>query len=77
MDLFPHAPRRPRITRMRVTDAGDNCCGLEPGAFLACFKCHRCGHEEMWVKMQTVSEAKRGLPCPKCNEPHAGQEGAK
>lgn len=70
-DLFPDAPRRPKIVRMHVTDAGDGGCGMDGGAFIACFKCKRCGHAVEWVKVQSVTEAKRGLPCPKCNPPAA------
>lgn len=66
-DLFPDAPRRRKIVRMHVTDAGDGGCEMARGAFLACFKCGSCGYELMWVKVQTVTEAKRGLPCPTCN----------
>lgn len=60
-DLFPAAPRRAPIKRMHVADAG--CDAIK-------FKC-RCGHDTGWIiwnrREITVSEAKRGLPCPKCN----------
>ena len=57
------APRRPRIWRMHVADAGNGCNGDK----IAEFECGRCGHRTGWIKIETVSEAKRGLPCPNCN----------
>jgi DNA-directed RNA polymerase subunit RPC12/RpoP len=58
-------PRRQPIKRMHVIDAGmsdmKGCQWLE-------FKCSRCGYKEQGHYTETVTEAKRGLPCPKCNE---------
>lgn len=57
---------------MGVMDAG------EPGCR---FRCRRCGHETDWIGVWsvkdgwertdqplTLTEAKRGVPCPKCNQ---------
>ena len=60
--LFPDAPRRVSVKRMHVADAG--CEAIS-------FECHHCGHKTGWLmwnrKEITVTEARRGLPCPKCN----------
>lgn len=56
--LFP-AERRPPRVLMHVMDAGD--VGVQ-------FRCARCGHETGWISGLTVTKAKRGLPCPDCNQ---------
>lgn len=71
--LFPELvpPRRAPRVLMRVADAGP------PGAV---FECAKCGHRTDWLRVwyagsenpreegeMTMSEAKRGIPCPKCN----------
>lgn len=63
-DLFPGAPRRPRRVMMHVADAGDG-----PSCPMIRFECPRCGHDTDWIKDQwTVSENRRGRPCPVCNK---------
>ena len=47
---------------MHMIDAGCNPCG--PGD-IAQFACKRCGHESEWMRA-TVTEIRRGIPCPKC-----------
>jgi len=61
--LFPAAPPAPRVTRMRVIDAGHGS-GSEQ---LVHYRCWRCGHDAGWWTYDTVSAAKRGAPCPDCN----------
>jgi hypothetical protein len=64
-DLFPGTkpPRqRPRVL-MHVSDAGD---GGE-GKPICTMRCARCGAETDWLKLDTVTEAKRGIPCEACN----------
>ena len=64
LDLFPEAARRPRIVRMHVVDAGHS---------MIKFRCARCGHETGWIPdTMTLTESKRGLPCPRCNAPAPG-----
>lgn len=60
--LFPaeHLPRARNIRRMHVTDAGSN--GWVK------LECSHCGHAESGYYTETISELKRGLPCP-CNNP--------
>ncbi|HSV28619.1 MAG TPA: hypothetical protein VLL76_03645 [Candidatus Omnitrophota bacterium] len=58
-DLFPDAPRRPRRVLMHVMDAGSG---------MIEFACRRCGHNTGWIRDdRTVTENRRGRPCPKCN----------
>jgi len=69
-DLFGPVPRKPSVVRMRAIDHGQ-APGLMPGwktAQGARFRCWRCGHDDGWSFNMTVSEIKRGLPCPICNE---------
>jgi hypothetical protein len=54
---------RGTIVLMHVIDAGEGSNGED----IAVFWCEHCGHETEWLKVGSVSEAKRGLPCPKCN----------
>lgn len=69
-DLFPKPPRRKPRVLMHVSDGGDSSVEL---------RCAKCGHEERFScrpkenrfgdEDLTVTEAKRGVPCPKCNDP--------
>ncbi|KJS38257.1 MAG: hypothetical protein VR70_10510 [Rhodospirillaceae bacterium BRH_c57] len=64
IDLFGPRPRRKPRVMMHVYDAGE-----VPGMGCAiCLRCARCGHDTDWVLMRTLSEDKRGRPCPNCNE---------
>jgi hypothetical protein len=66
--LFP-APERAAPRRlMHVCDAGNG----EEGTLVQ-FHCARCDHRSEWLRGITVSEAKRGLPCPRCNTPATGE----
>jgi len=62
MDLLPKPQRTPRKL-MHVVDAGN---GPGPGRWAA-FECKHCGERSEWMRIQSVTEAKRGIPCPKCN----------
>lgn len=64
-DLFGERPRRRPRVMMHVTDAGE----LPNGKRGVHFKCGHCGFDEGWTELaETVSAAKRGRPCPNCNE---------
>jgi len=52
------APRRPRRVMMHVVDAGQGMVELQ---------CAACGHNTGWVQSRTVTEERRGRPCPNCN----------
>lgn len=54
-------PRHKPIKRMHVIDAGHNCIEM---------KCFHCGYESGWIndERKTITELKRGLPCPECNQ---------
>ncbi len=57
-------PKAAPIKRMRVSDAGE----MTGGKKGICFVCSRCGHDTGWIEdVWTISENKRGLPCPCCN----------
>ena len=59
LKFFDFLPKKPRRKLMHVSDAGDG---------LIQFRCHRCGHDTGWIEdTKTVTENKRGIPCPKCN----------
>lgn len=66
-------PRRVKSRRviMHMTDAGQ-ADGMMPGWRTpqgARFVCGKCGHDDGWTFNLTMTEIKRGLPCPKCNSP--------
>lgn len=60
-------PKRPQVKRMHVADAG---C-IDGVGRCAVFECSRCGEKTDWTPITTVTEAKRGLPCPVCNKDEA------
>ncbi|MEO1616991.1 MAG: hypothetical protein AAFV88_14135 [Planctomycetota bacterium] len=56
---------------MHVMDAGDyrgSFSADRPDRHCARFRCRRCELETEWIRMDTVSESKRGIPCPACNK---------
>ncbi len=55
-------PRSPRIRRMHVIDAGTDKAHVH-------MVCVHCGHDDgfNYYHGKTLTELKRGLPCPKCN----------
>jgi hypothetical protein len=61
-DLFAKPPRKMRGQLMRVCDAGSG--ESKP---VVQFQCAKCGFRSDWFTFDTVTEAKRGLPCPTCN----------
>jgi DNA-directed RNA polymerase subunit RPC12/RpoP len=61
LSLLPPKQRATPVRRMHVIDAGYD------GYFR--FHCRRCDMEnEFHDPDLTVTQAKRGIPCPKCNE---------
>ena len=57
-------PKATPVKRMRVADAGH----LTIGTKGIRFTCPHCGHDTGWIEdRRTISENKRGLPCPCCN----------
>jgi DNA-directed RNA polymerase subunit RPC12/RpoP len=68
-DLFGDRPRPGRRVMMHAVDTG-NAPGLLEGwrtTAGARFVCARCGRDDGWSFDMTVSEVRRGLPCPDCN----------
>jgi predicted RNA-binding Zn-ribbon protein involved in translation (DUF1610 family) len=68
--LFPkeELPRTPRKVLMHVIDAGNGCGMMERGQHIVEFQCPTCGHNDGWHTVNSVSEGRRGIPCPKCND---------
>lgn len=59
-------PRRPPRKMMHVADAGH----LPGGSKGIRFKCSHCGHDTGWIADEwTITENRRGHPCPVCNGP--------
>jgi DNA-directed RNA polymerase subunit RPC12/RpoP len=58
LELLQKPPRRSPRVLMHVCDAGDD---------VVQFRCSTCGCRSKWLTGMSVTEAKRGLPCPKCN----------
>lgn len=72
-DLKPPRARPQKL--MHVCDAGGNDCDDEM-PLLVRYSCKRCGHETEWLDARTVTEAKRGIPCPQCNMPSNARDQA-
>lgn len=62
MQMFER-PKVPRVVRMHVSDAGHG----DEWDMRVRYQCARCNHETDWTTARTVTEAKRGIPCPNCN----------
>lgn len=65
MMLFENLPRdRPRLKRMTIENVG--LCPWEVH-----FVCAYCGYDHGWRQFPnaSISDIKKGMPCPKCNDP--------
>lgn len=62
----PPRPRKPRRWLMHVSDAAPGPC--DEVCHRVRYQCARCGLETDWQTARTVTEAKRGIPCSRCNE---------
>jgi rubrerythrin len=59
LELLERPPRRKPRKLMHVFDYGSG---------MAHFKCEHCGYDDDWTPAaQTVSEDRRGRPCPVCS----------
>lgn len=72
-DLFPEskpARSKPRVL-MHVADAAycDSGSTEDLGKPRCRMECKRCGADSGWLVFDTVTEAKRGIPCEACNKP--------
>jgi hypothetical protein len=56
-------PKRKRVYRAHVYDVGMDD-SRRPPVFFVCM----CGWQSGWIRNMPVREAKRGIPCPKCND---------
>lgn len=70
LDMFAELkpPRKTPSKLMHVCDAG-GCCEEDGNGAMVCMSCKRCGYESEWLYLASVTEAKRGKPCPVCNKP--------
>lgn len=66
-EMFPKPPR-PYIWRMHVIDVAND------GPATVKMRCQRCDHVSDWIAFETVTEAKRGAPCPECNQQNCSSE---
>jgi hypothetical protein len=63
-------PRRHSRVMMHVDDAGQGNCGK-----VIKFECYKCGHNTGWIADEkSISENKKGMPCPVCNIGESCQE---
>ncbi|KXV70536.1 hypothetical protein AD951_02705 [Acetobacter malorum] len=62
---LPSLPRRKRVKRMHVADAGHLPGGAQKGIR---FVCSHCGYDTGWIQdTRSISDNRKGLPCPACN----------
>lgn len=62
LEMF-EKPRKPHQWLMHVCDADSP----GEGEQHVQYRCNKCGHESEWQTAVSVTAAKRGIPCPKCN----------
>ena len=73
-DLFGgKPPRKRRRYLMHVVDATDQLeyfpeLKKEGANHVVQFQCFRCQYETDWVGVKTITEGRRGIPCPNCNK---------
>ena len=67
-DMFQELkpPRKAPQKLMHVCDVG-GCCEEDGSGEMVRMSCKRCGYESRWLYLGSVTEAKRGKPCPVCN----------
>lgn len=70
-DLFGYVkPRQKPRKLMHISDASPGVNpphGIKEGASIFIFSCSRCDYETDWMWVDTDTEARRGMPCPVCN----------
>lgn len=64
-ELLERPKRKTRGQLMHVCDARHDAIATVE------LECGKCGHRTEWIEFATVTEAKRGLPCPVCTLPSA------
>ena len=69
LDLFPEALANSkgmaqRRVLMHVADAGEG----EHGGPVCVMACSACGARTGWLRFNSISQAKRGMPCEQCND---------
>ncbi len=67
---LPRPPRQKPRRLMHIDDVGGNGCdGLEGSEVMVTFRCDKCRFVSEWIICDNPTEAKRGVPCPRCNDP--------
>lgn len=59
--------RRPRRVLMHAFDAAENYDPCAPASYVVRFECPKCGHQTDWMRVGSVTEGRRGIPCVVCN----------
>jgi hypothetical protein len=65
-DLKP--PRAKPKKLMHVSDSYESCSVEDGDTVQVCMTCIHCGYESDWMTCATITEAKKGKPCPQCNQ---------
>lgn len=62
-ELLERPKRKVRGQLMHVCDVDAQSSGV-----IVQMQCPKCEYQSGWITFDTVTEAKRGLPCPECNK---------
>ena len=67
-DMFAELkpPRQKPRKLMHVFDTMADCCCDEGDTVVVRFECKLCNFKTKWMTV-SLTEAKRGIPCPRCN----------
>jgi len=68
-DLFPGLKPARAKPRVMMSGTDHSFCDEEPDSpYMGEMKCKKCGHEAGWMYFKSITECKRGAPCPICNK---------
>ncbi len=67
LELIPPRARPRVLMHVRGATNVDHGRYEDLGKPMCTMWCRRCGDETDWLIFDTISEAERGIPCPKCN----------
>ena len=76
VDMFQSLkPKRNNPRKLMHVCDSSGCCEEDGSGAMVRMFCKRCEYESNWLYLNTVTEAKKGLPCPICNQlPKDSQE---
>lgn len=76
-DLFPETLQTRAKARVMMKGVDHSFNDEDPESpYIGHMRCHKCGHDAGWMGFKTLTEARRGAPCPVCN-PQKGTDHAK